>query len=176
MSDGLSEIVETTVNKSIDDSVADSGHIKYRIEQISRTVATLANLVIIPFGYEGIPHTILVDAKQRAAGTKARLRHYAKSIASPLSNLMDSKDRYAERLAASRHLRRSGYVVRGSEIYYPQEIKINGIVTSRTEELVGKLVFDGWHNRAEILWKHYPVLERKLRDSGYISVAPSDKI
>lgn len=176
MGNGLVETLEEgTTHTPIHDSV-DSVHTKNRIGQISRTIATFSNFVVIPFGYGVVPDTVIVDFKQRAADAKARLQNYAESTTSLLSNLMDRKDRYAERLAASRRLRKSGYVLKGGEIYYPLEIRVNGVTTSRTEELVGKLIFDGRYNRAEILWEHCPILERKLKDSGYISVAPSDKI
>jgi len=108
-------------------------------------VATLVNLLTVPLGYGYI------------------------------SNLMDIKDRYVEIITASRQLRKRGYIVRSNEIYYPKEIRIDGGVVDRKEQLVGRLLFDGLCNRAEILWEHHPKVERKLRDSGYVSVAPVDK-
>jgi hypothetical protein len=94
----------------------------------------------------------------------------------PRLGFLEWLDRTRERRAALRMLRNSGYAVRGDEIYHPNEVKINGKIVERKEEIAGKLVFDGVYNRAKILWGHYHILEKKLRDIGYISVMPVEKI
>ncbi|MBI2657699.1 hypothetical protein HYX08_03315 [Candidatus Woesearchaeota archaeon] len=95
---------------------------------------------------------------------------------SPRLGFLEWLDRARERRAALRMLRNSGYVVRSDEIYYPNDIKINGKVVERKEEIVGRLMFDGIYNRAKILWEHHHKLERKLRSIGYVSAAPVDKV
>ena len=133
-------------------------------------------MLTVPLGYGYISDLVVGNAKQRIVNARARLHHYSESIASSFDNLMDIKDRYVEIIIASRQLRKSGYIVRGNEIYYPIGIRIDGRVVDRKEQLVGRLLFDGHCNRAEILLEHHPKVERKLIDSGYVSVAPVDKI
>ena len=81
-----------------------------------------------------------------------------------------------ERRDAVKLLLRMGYLVRGDEVYYPTEIKINGKVVDRKEERVGRLFYDEHHNRANFLWEHNYRVERGLREVGYVSIFPVDKI
>lgn len=171
MGDGLAEILEldskqATVNG---DSVAISSHGR-------AWVVTLVNLLTVPLGYGYISDLVVGNTKQRTVNARARLHHYAESIASSSDNLMKRKDRHVERRTASRQLRESGYIVMGNEIYYPIETRIDGRVVDRKEQLIGRLLFDGYSNRAEILLEHHHKVEIKLRESGYVSVTPVNKI
>ncbi len=171
MGDGLAEILEldskqTPVNG---DSVAKSSHGQ-------AWVVTLVNLLTVPLGYGYLSDLVVGNTKTITVNARARLHHYAESIASSFNNLMERKDRHVERITASRQLRKSGYIVMGNEIYYPIETRIDGRVVDRKEQLIGRLVFDGHYNRAEVLWEHHNKVERKLRESGYVSVTPVNKI
>lgn len=139
-------------------------------------VVTLVNLLTVPLGYGYISDLAVGNVKQRTINARARLRHYAESIAFSFDNLMEKKDRYVERITASRQLRKSGYIVIGNEIYYPIKTRIDGKVVDRKKQIIGRLQFDGHYNRAEVLREHHHQVEGKLIESGYISVAPVNKI
>ena len=177
MGNGLVETLERdSTHIPVDvGSVVDSVHVKHP-RGLSRGIATLANFVVVPFGYGFVPDSVIDDTKRMVVNAKGHLKHYGDSFVSFFDDLMNGHDRRAERRAASRQIGRIGYILRGVDIFYPTEIKVNGEVVERREEHVGRLMVDGNYNRATIHWDHHHRLDIPLRDAGYLSVSPVDKV